>query len=287
MKCGSNYSTPVCRGLSQSLMIRKERRKRTSNRTRLRMGNPKSAAPRETHAAERLQKLFGELRGKIQMSGCGGVKRKAWGRGASPAEEGAEGGSDRCGGLGVCPQRVSRHSAECLGLSQNPTSVSTPGNLTAAVPSSRFSFPAGHSVTPLRAGGDSGPPRIQTAQLRVCASRRGEGVTCLCSVPHRVSFGAPTGPRLGDAPPPSSQARKPAREPARPGPLPTELTWQQQEAAQPAHHAPRPGHGPAPQPRSRQPPGPFREPLPGGQATPLGSLRPQPAGARAARVASS
>lgn len=91
-------------------MIRKERRKRTSNRTRLRMGNPKSAAPRETHAAERLQKLSGELRGKIQMSGCGGVKRKAWGRGAGPAEEGAEGGSDRCGGLGgLSPEGRDRH----------------------------------------------------------------------------------------------------------------------------------------------------------------------------------
>lgn len=112
------------------------------------------------------------------------------------------------------------------------------------MPASRFSFPAGQPVTRLRAGGDGGPPRIQTAQPRVCASRSGEGVTCQCSLPHRVPFGAPTGPRLGDAPSLSSQAGKPAR----PGPLPTELTWQQQEATQPAHHAPCPGHGPAPQP---------------------------------------
>lgn len=64
MKCGSNYSTPVCQGLSQSLMIRKERRKRTSSRTRLRMGNRESAAPRETHGAESLQKLFGGAEGQ-------------------------------------------------------------------------------------------------------------------------------------------------------------------------------------------------------------------------------
>lgn len=49
---------------SQSLMIRKERRKRTSSRTPLRMGNPESTAPRETHAAESLQKLFGGAEGQ-------------------------------------------------------------------------------------------------------------------------------------------------------------------------------------------------------------------------------
>lgn len=91
------------------------------------MGNPERAAPRETHAAERLQKLFGELRDKIQISVCGGVKRKAWGQGAGPAEEGAEEGSEGCGGLGVCPPRVGTDTAECLRLSQNPISVSTPG----------------------------------------------------------------------------------------------------------------------------------------------------------------
>lgn len=78
------------------------------------------------------------------------------------------------------------------------------------------------------------------------------------------------GPRLGDAPPPSSQAC----EPACPGPLPADLTWHQEESSQPARHARRPSHGPVRQPRGC--PRPSRNLRRAARPLPFGSLRPQP-----------
>lgn len=78
------------------------------------------------------------------------------------------------------------------------------------------------------------------------------------------------GPRLGDAPPPNSQAS----ELARPGPLPADLTWHQEEAAQPARHARRPGHGPVRQPRGRR--RPSRNLRRATRPLPSGSLLRQP-----------
>lgn len=113
-------------------MIRKERRKRTSSRTRLRMGNPESAAPRETHAAESLQKLFGGAEGQNsdfrvwrceeEGVGTGGGSWPGRGRGRGRVREAGE-------DTGFVPPspRVGTDTAEFLGLSQNPTSVSTPG----------------------------------------------------------------------------------------------------------------------------------------------------------------
>lgn len=45
--------------------------------------------PRVPAAAESLPKLFGALRSPIQISGCGRVKRKAWGRKGSRPYRGA------------------------------------------------------------------------------------------------------------------------------------------------------------------------------------------------------
>lgn len=91
-------------------MIRKERRKRTSSRTPLRMGNPESAAPRETHAAESLQKLFGGAEGQnsdFKMWRCDeeGVETGSWpGRGGGRGRVRAAGEDS-----GLVPEDRDRH----------------------------------------------------------------------------------------------------------------------------------------------------------------------------------
>lgn len=55
-------------------------------------------------------------------------------------------------------------------------------------------------------------------------------------------------------------------------PLPADLTWHQEEAAQPARHSRRPGHGPVRQPRGR--PRPSRNLRRVARPLPSGSLRP-------------
>lgn len=84
------------------------------------------------------------------------------------------------------------------------------------------------------------------AQRRECAAEHGEGFPSWCWASRTVPFGAPRAetwerpasefPNMGACPPGA-----PAR---------ADLTWHQQEAAQPARHAPHPGHGPVLQPRS-------------------------------------